>query len=71
MSEELKPCPFCGRHELLISSILHKLDDVEYSQWSVFCDASGCKVGCGAMCGYHDTKEQAIEAWNRRVGEQE
>lgn len=65
---ELKPCPFCGRNNgLLISSIHHRLDDIVYDQWSVFCDASGGKTGCGAMCGYHDTKTQAIEAWNRRA----
>lgn len=56
----LKPCPFCGRKNgLLISSV--------YDQWSVFCDASGDKVGCGASCGYHRTKAEAIEAWNRRA----
>ncbi len=68
MSEKLKPCPFCGRnHDLLITSIRHRLDDIVYYQWTVFCDASGGKAGCGAMCGYHDTKAQAIEAWNRRA----
>ena len=65
---KLKPCPFCGRsHGLLIASIQHRLDDVTFEQWSVFCDASGDKVGCGASCGYHSTKAEAIEAWNRRA----
>lgn len=65
---KLKPCPFCGRsHGLLITSIRHRLDDITYEQWSVFCDASGGKVGCGASCGYYRTKAEAIEAWNRRT----
>lgn len=69
---KLKPCPFCGRsHGLLITSIHHRLDYSTYEQWSVFCDASGDKVGCGASCGYHRTKTEAIEAWNRRAGEQD
>lgn len=64
---DLKPCPFCGRnHGLLVTSI-HRLDDVKIEQWSVYCDASGGKCGCGASCGYHASKEEAIEAWNRRA----
>ena len=26
-------------------------------------------MGCGAETDYYDTVEEAIEAWNRRVGE--
>lgn len=64
---KLKPCPFCGRtHGFLIKSVTHRLDDIMYEQWTVFCDASGDKVGCGASCGYRMTKEEAIAAWNRR-----
>ena len=64
---ELKPCPFCGRnHGLLIESIHHRLDDV-----TVFCDASGDKIGCGASCGYYNSKKEAIEAWNRRAERRE
>ena len=66
--DKLKPCPFCGRnHGLLVASTRQYIDGVLIEQWSVFCDASGDKVGCGAMCGYHDSKEKAIEAWNRRA----
>ena len=67
---KLKPCPFCGRnHGLLITSIHHRLDDVIIDQWSVFCDASGDKCGCGASCGYYHSKEEAIRAWNRRASD--
>lgn len=69
---KLKPCPFCGRsHGLSIKSIHHVLGYITYEQWSVFCDASGDKGGCGASCGYHRTKTEAIEAWNGRAGEGE
>ena len=65
--QKLKSCPFCGReHGFKITSIEHKLDDVTIKQWSVFCDASGDKAGCGASCGYRRTKAEAIAAWNKR-----
>ena len=34
----------------------------------IVCNASGDNTGCGANCGYgHFTKQEAIEAWNRRA----
>ena len=70
--DNLKPCPFCGRKIWLNPyKIDHRIDDIVIFQWSIFCDASYHRGGCGAMCGYHDTKEEAIEAWNRRAGEDE
>lgn len=69
--EKLKPCPFCGRnHGLLVASIPHRLDDVFYEQWTVYCDASGGKGGCGASCGYHASEAEAIAAWNRRTNDE-
>lgn len=37
--------------------------------YAVFCDAStdGRKGGCGGAGGYRLTKDDAIEAWNRRA----
>ena len=65
---DLKPCPFCGRKDkLIVHEIKHELDNIEISQYTVVCDASGDNTGCGGNCGYgHFTKEEAIEAWNRR-----
>lgn len=54
MSENLKPCPFCGSNEIFIDQP----------------DANCFYVGC-ANCGVNgttaNTKERAVEAWNRRT----
>ena len=51
MSEELKPCPFCGKTQ-------HETDGTDMFNWiSCKCDV----VGPG---GYHT--EDAIRAWNTR-----
>lgn len=73
MSEELKPCPFCGSKT-----------DPALSVWENDCgepDAGGgfhvicCAVyrnqdpfgGCGASTGWNETEAEAIAAWNRRA----
>lgn len=66
----LKSCPFCGGKEIEISSCkgleecenFDHCEDKEYV--SVVCNFN--KGGCGASNGYHNTKEKAVEAWNRR-----
>lgn len=56
---ELKPCPFCGESV--------SIEQGWTESWSVFysfnCD------NCGMHCeqNEHMTKEEAIEAWNRRA----
>ena len=69
MMEQLKPCPFCGRtNKLIIHEVSHLLDGTGIKQYTVVCNASGDNTGCGANCGYwHFTKQEAIEAWNRRA----
>lgn len=55
MSEELKPCPFCGGEAQTGKS---------YSGfYSVEC------MNCGMQSGYYDTESEAITAWNRAMGE--
>lgn len=54
MNFELKPCPFCGSVHL---SVL----DYE-SRYRVECNF------CKARTGIWDSKAEAIEEWNRRVG---
>lgn len=51
---KLKPCPFCGGAAHVVG----------FSAKWVFCNSCGAEAQC------FDTEEEAIEAWNRRVGEQ-
>jgi len=52
MSEELKPCPFCGG-----DAEVNEIDD-EY--------LSSCSE-CSANLGFFETEHDAITAWNTRV----
>ena len=73
--KELKPCPFCGNEKLIITTCeeLELCDNLEKCEcipcYTVCCDFH--QGGCGAASGYRQTESEAIEAWNRRAGEQE
>ena len=56
---KLKPCPFCGGEATLI--------DDGFGRYFVECSMSDgiCKVIPRTWS--YDTKEEAIEAWNRRA----
>lgn len=56
--EEPKPCPFRG-------------DRIVHAQFS-YQEEGNCYVGCicGARGSAMKTKEDALAAWNRRMGEQ-
>lgn len=58
MSEELKPCPFCGGKARLRSGTI-----VTLPMHQVYC------LSCGAGCGHRYTEAEAIEAWNTRYEE--
>lgn len=73
MSEELKPCPFCGKTQAKdgkfgvgVAATQGMNERGEYveegRQWSVIC--SGCGSSCSLYC---DTEAEAIAAWNRRA----
>ncbi len=73
MSEELKPCPFCGgenaaeviemKPSIPVSECLKKRG--YFTVWCWTCDLMfGYDEDFG---GKFDTKEDAIEAWNRRA----
>lgn len=74
MSEVKQPlllqCPFCGS---LTAPRIETSDglqcNMEYQFYTVICDASPKLGGCGATCGFHETEEEAIEAWNKRCEE--
>ena len=59
---ELKPCPFCGGE-----AILGTWRD-EYRRLNP--SAVHCSV-CHVETRIYERKKEAIEAWNRRVGEGE
>ena len=61
---ELKPCPFCGG-EAFLNFDPEAVEDTFGRKWAfnVFCG------NCCATTGICWSKEQAIEAWNRRAYE--
>lgn len=68
--DDLKPCPFCGGTN---DQVLNRLDEqpemelvgLSENNWNVLCNE------CYALGGTRRTAVKAIEAWNRRVGEEE
>lgn len=67
---ELKPCPFCGSHDIGIN----KREETEFvfrkgekkvstvsERWQIKC--RNCP--CGTYYGFYE--EDVIEAWNRRI----
>jgi Lar family restriction alleviation protein len=55
---DLLPCPFCGGE----AKFYHRPDD---SGWSNT-DWVSCAGDCGASTCMHETKQEAIAAWNTR-----
>ena len=53
---KLRNCPFCGGEATLWNEY------PAYRPWHILC-------GCGGRVGYFRTKEEAVAAWNRRVGD--
>lgn len=61
MSEELKPCPFCGFADISEEFSLNRRQCGVGLFWEVFCRACD---SAGRACA---TKDEAISAWNRRT----
>ncbi|MBR2208098.1 MAG: Lar family restriction alleviation protein [Synergistaceae bacterium] len=60
MSEELKPCPFCGGEAEVCAD--------ENEEYFVSCTKCTALFGyCTDTWGEYETEAAAIEAWNRRV----
>lgn len=60
---ELKPCPFCGGVNIILSYDPEGKIDTEGRQWS-------WTAVCGKCCstsGLTHSRDAAIESWNRRV----
>lgn len=68
MSDDLKPCPWCGGPAHFKSFT----DGFIRTRYSVGCSTSGC-MGMDTVISYR-TREEAAGAWNRRpvdVGDDE
>lgn len=61
----LKPCPFCGNDDPTIR--IFKGKDGWRDRYAVLCNYD--EGGCGAESGVYHSEAEAIESWNRRVGE--
>ena len=59
--QNLKPCPFCGCKNIVVRKYTAIAGIHYYAQ----CDQTN--GGCGAICGWKATKEDAITAWNTRT----
>ena len=58
MSDELKPCPFCGGDAVLRTTI--ESPDYFEAWYTVHCDMCGVKIGA-------EYKSDAISHWNKRM----
>jgi len=75
MSEKLKPCPFCGGHDI-VSSAMNRGINYRDSEFylSVTCKKCGAKISVGADLGgvpfecVEQVIEETREKWNRRTG---
>lgn len=66
MSEELKPCPFCGGGRLLLTSSPCAWNE-DGRAYNVTCTTRACHGGIYALgVDMFPTEAEAIAAWNRR-----
>ena len=62
MTDELKPCPFCGGEaKIKCGEIVNRYNTAVYRHYHVEC------MSCGVDTRNFDTDDEAIEAWNRRT----
>ena len=60
---ELKPCPFCGGKDIE----MWENKQLTYTEYRVCC--MSCHIAQAGQ--YYYRRTDAVDAWNRRVGEQE
>lgn len=64
MSEELKPCPFCGC-EVKICIGIYGLHGMPY-RYAIYHPENDCMMECFTSY-FTDNKEYLINDWNKRV----
>lgn len=69
MSEELKPCPFCGKRNTLKVVSAYEMNEYEFSKNDRAICCNFKDGGCGAHSGYRGTIEACFENWNNRHDE--
>jgi hypothetical protein len=65
MSEELKPCPFCGSKGRLLDEADYRYDKLPRKNYSVGCTNEKCLVFVTDM-DLIGSKEECIKLWNSR-----
>lgn len=65
MSEELKPCVFCGHDEARVI-VVDEVTDAGCEEATVPLYAASCPY-CGARGPMALSEDEAVEAWNRRA----
>lgn len=63
---ELKPCPFCGDTYIQI----YATNNHSRGHFAIGCNTVNC-VGLHCESKLYKTKEEAVEAWNRRAERRE
>ena len=84
MDEQLKRCPFCGSKAKIEQTAYGTMDNasckLSFSVRCTECDATAPNANGyiainlssdGSLNIWHDDRLKAIDAWNRRAGEQE
>lgn len=72
MSDELKPCPFCGSEsaphvtDCIETMVCHNIAECE-DETLFWVTCSVLRGGCGAEAGYVRNRADAVAAWNSRA----
>ena len=70
----IKPCPFCGNKDLAFVNYSPQENEVYIyfvKRFAIHCRYTGEAQGCGTESGHYKSKDEAIEAWNKRVSDEQ
>ena len=63
---DAKPCPFCGDKHITVTQKYSTGKYMFQHGFSIGCQSIGC-IGCHTYGRVFETKEDAINAWNKRL----